>query len=690
MGHADFLCLVLCLTSTLVLSQSEPATLSQFKSAGTVSDPSLTVVSAPANPKAPNKILDGYGKLPLSFEANHGQADKRVKFLSRTSGYTLFLTGDEAVLALGGDKVDTKTMLSASAHPPQSGIVRPKADRVLRMKLHNANPGAKVTGTDELAGTSNYFIGNDPSKWRKNVPTYAKVKYEGIYSGIDLVYYGNQRQLEYDFVVAPGADPRRIVFDVRGEKRIRRTADGDLLFEMGAGDIRWHKPVAYQEKDGRREELKAEYAVTNPNRVGFVVSDADPSRPIYIDPLVYSTYLGGSGTDEGHAITVDASGSAYVAGWTSSTDFPTFNPLQAHNAGSYDAFVAKLDASGSALIYSAYFGGSDNDGITGVAVDNLGDVYVAGWTVSSNFPTKNPLQAVKAGGSTNGFVAKLDPSGSALVYSTYLGGSGAGGASGIVLDRTGNAYVTGSTSSLDFPTAHPLQPANGGGNDAFVAKLNASGSALIYSTYIGGGGDDVGTGIALDNAGNAYITGQTASPNFPTINPLQSAYGGGNDDGFVAKINVTGSALVYSTYLGGSGADGGIGIAVDNSGNAYVTGYTASSDFPTKNPLQTANGGGLYDAFVTEINSSGSALIYSTYLGGNGYDQGSGIAVDSSGDALVTGYTSSTNFPTVNPLQTGNAGDYDAFVAKLNTAGQLSFIRPVSAAVVATTACKSP
>ncbi len=307
---------------------------------------------------------------------------------------------------------------------------------VLRMRLRNANPAAKVTGTDELAGTSNYFIGNDPAKWRTNVPTYGKVKYEGIYSGIDLVYYGNQRQLEYDFIVAPGADPRRIAFDVSGAKRIRRAANGDLVLEAGEGEIRWHKPVVYQEKDGARELVAAHYGITDKNRVRFELAKYDAGRPLYIDPLVYSTYLGGSGADQGNGIAVDSAGSAYVTGSTDSFDFPTANSLQATYSGQVDAFVAKINAAGSALVYSTYFGGGGVDYGYSIAVDSAGSAYVTGYTESINFPTMTPLQGASGGGG-DAFVSKLDPTGTALVYSTYLGGSGSDWGFAIAVDGAG-------------------------------------------------------------------------------------------------------------------------------------------------------------------------------------------------------------------------------------------------------------
>jgi hypothetical protein len=556
MKHAHSVCLFLCLSTAFLLSQSKPVPVIN-QSARVVSPLS----ASQAAPKAQPKILDDYGKLPLSFEANEGQTASQVKFLSRTNGYTLFLTGDEAVFALNGRKTDAGKEKIAVSRTLTSGMTEPKAGGILRMKLRNANPAAKVRGLDELAGKSNYFIGNDPKKWSTGVPTYAKVKYEGIYSGIDLVYYGNQRQLEYDFIVAPGADPRRIAFAVSGAKRIRRDAQGELVFKVGEEEVRWHKPVVYQEKNGERQEIAARYALTDVNRVQFEVAKYDASKPLYIDPLIYSTYLGGIGWDDGIRITVDSAGNAYVTGATYSTDFPitagAYQTICDHgnNCGTNgDAFVAKLNPAGSALIYATYLGGSGQDFGGGIAVDGEGNAYVAGFTLSTDFPTMNPLQPNCGGGKPtceDGFVAKLNSTGSALIYSTYLGGSGNDGAGGIALDRTGNAYISGSTTSTDFPTKNPLQSANGGGangEDAFVAKINASGSALIYSTYLGGSGDDYGQGIAVDESDNSYVIGQTSSTDFPTSNPLQPTYGGGNRDAFIAKLNSSGSAMVYSTY----------------------------------------------------------------------------------------------------------------------------------------------
>ena len=416
MKRACFVCLFLFLTATFLVPQSNPVPLVN-KAAGVAS-----TISAPQpDPKAQAKILDSYGKLPLSFEANHGQADARVKFLSRTSGYMLFLTGDEAVLAFKGKKANTRGEIVGTAHKLPSSAAASKGGAVLRMKLRNANSAARATGVDELSGKSNYFIGNDPKKWWTNVPTYAKVKYEGVYSGIDLVYYGSQRQLEYDFIVAPAANPRRIQFDVRGAKRIRQDENGELVFKVGEEEIRWRKPVVYQEKNGTRQEIAARYAITNTNRVRFELTKYDVGRPLYIDPLIYSTYLGGSGDDEGYSIAVDGAGNAYVTGRTASTNFPTTNPLQAANAGGYDVLVAKINASGSTLVYSTYLGGSGNEWGSGIAVDSLGDAYVTGYTTSTNFPTTPGAFQTACGNPSNCnqfgdvFVTEFNPTGSALV-----------------------------------------------------------------------------------------------------------------------------------------------------------------------------------------------------------------------------------------------------------------------------------
>jgi hypothetical protein len=636
-----------------------------------------------ANSAVKSRLAASYGKLPLSFELNAGQTDASVRFLSRGPGYAFFLTGNEAVLSL------EKRSYPQTKTPGLAGLFdRPRSPKTIsppaafRMGLAGANPNATVTGLDELPGKSNYFIGNDPAKWRTNVPTYAKVKYQNVYRGIDLVYYGNPQLLEYDFLVAPGADPNAISLDVAeirassdGGRRapLRIDANGDLAIQAGEDEVRLHKPVVYQTAKGSaRHFVDGHYLLKGDSRVSFEVASYDPGKTLVIDPvLVYSTYLGGSGFDQGSGIAVDSSGNAYVTGYTESTNFPTVHPLQAVYAGNGDAFVAKLNPSGSALVYSTYLGGSGGDGASGIAVDSSGNAYVTGGTESTNFPTAHSLQAAYAGNG-DAFVAKLNPSGSVLVYSTYLGGSGGDGGYGIAVDSSGNAYVTGTTHSTNFPTASPLQAVLHGGQDVFVAKLNPAGTSLIYSTYLGGTNPngssfEGGSGIAVDSSGSAYVTGSTDSLDFPTASPLQAVLGS-YVNAFVSKLNPAGSALVYSTYLGGSGGDQGSGIAVDSSGNAYVTGEASSTDFPTVKPLQASRAGG-GDAFVSKLNPAGSALVYSTYLGGSGIDSGRGIAADAAGSAYIVGWTQSNDFPTVSPLPAAFGGNYDAFVAKLNPAG---------------------
>jgi len=630
------------------------------------------------------RLSQSYGRLPLHFEANQGQTHQDVRFLARGPGYSLYLTAGEAVLVLAKPNPDAKRDLRST--PERPGAQPRGTPVVVRMSLVGAASKPLVSGLDELPGKANYLIGK-PAKWRTNVPTYAKVHYREVYPGIDLVYYGNQRQLEYDFVVSPGANPERIVLGFQGAERLEINAEGELVLHATGEVIRQRAPVIYQVIDGVRTNIEGRYVLKDAHRVGFQVAAYDPSRPLVIDPtLVYATYLGGSGWDYGVGIAVDAAGSAYVTGSTSSTDFPTANPLQAAKAGFQNAFVTKLNPTGSALVYSTYLGGSGADVGVGIAVDAAGAAYVTGQTSSTDFPTVNPLQAAYGGGS-DAFVSKLDAAGSALLYSTYLGGSGSDSGYGIAVDTLGNAYVTGETRSTDLPTTPgAIQTTYGGScvncvGDAFVTKLDATGSALVYSTYLGGSSGDEGFGIAVDAAGSAYVTGGTGSADFPTTaGAFQTTYGGG--DAFVTKLNATGTALVYSTYLGGSRGDGGFGIAVDAAGSAYVTGATTSIDFPTANPLQAAyGGGGIYggaDAFVTKLNATGTALVYSTYLGGSGNDYGSGIAVDAAGSAYVTGATNSTDFPTANPSQAaygggvpeggGNYGS-DAFVSKLDATG---------------------
>jgi K319-like protein/beta-propeller repeat-containing protein/HYR domain-containing protein len=612
-----------------------------------------------ASPEAKVRVSKTYGKLPLAFEANEGQMDAQVKFLSRGSGYSLFLTPTETVLSLSKDDRAT----------------------AIRMGLVGANPKPKMAGEEKLPSKTNYFIGKDPKKWRTNVSNYKKVRYEEVYPGIDLVYYGNQRKLEYDFIVKPGVNPKAIRMQFAGVDRMSVEA-GDLILHTDSGNVIQKTPIIYQEIDGKRKKVMGNYMFLADNQVGFYLGDYDKTQPLVIDPVLeYSTYLGGSGGDQAIGIAVDSSGNAYVTGQTSSTNFPTVNPISGGGtfSGNVDGFVSKLSADGSSLIYSTYIGGSGLDRFFAIAVDNMGNAYMAGQAGSSNFPTLNPIPGggTFGGGSQDGVVTKLNAAGNALIYSTYLGGNIFDAAQDIALDGSGNVYIAGWTSSTNFPTVNPIPGGGtfGGGSDGFVSKLNPSGNALIYSTYLGGSGgasgEEQSRSIAVDSSDNAYVAGFTNSTNFPTTNGAFDKFHNGGRDAFVSKLSVAGSSLIYSTYLGGSGSDTALAIAVDALGNAYVTGSTNSTNFLTQGaiPGGAANSGS-DDAFVSKLNLNGNGLLFSTYLGGSAFDRSSAISVDGSGNAYIAGWTASTNFPTVNPISGGETfagGDLDGFVSKIDS-----------------------
>ncbi|HEV2383357.1 MAG TPA: SBBP repeat-containing protein [Terriglobia bacterium] len=655
--------LLLLLTAPGITSRPQTSALGP----GNRAHPAASAVLSKPDPAARHRFLANYGKLPLSFEANDGQTDSQVKFLARGSGYTLFLTGTEAVLSTDHG-------------------------RRARMALVGANPKAPASGVDELPGKSSYFIGNDPKKWRTHVPSYAKVKYEDVYPGVDLVYHGNQGELEYDFVVAPGADSGAVRLRFAGGRRVqidRKT--GDLLLRTGNDLVRFKKPVVYQGVAGPRAAdstlVEGRYKLTRRNQVTFELGAYDRTKPLVIDPtLGYSTYLGGSGQDEATAIAVDSLGDAYVTGQTLSVNFPsTAGALQPTNKGLANVFITELDPSGSALVYSTYLGGIGSDAGESIALDAAGDAYVTGQTSSADFPiTPGAFQSKCAGtcstADPDAFVTELNAAGSALIYSTYLGGTGFDQGNGITLDPSGDAFVVGWTGSKNFPTTPGSAKTKFGGGryDAFVVELNPSGSALSYSTYLGGTGLDVGYAIALDSSGNAYVTGYTESTNFPTVPGAFQTALNAPEAAFVTKLIAGGSAFAYSTYLGGSGtgktpcATCGASIAVDSGGNAYVSGLTWEVNFPTTaGAFQTKfAGGGGHDAFLTKVNPSGSALVYSTYVGGTNDDGAVAIKVDSAGILYVRGNTFSKNFPvTPGAFQPSFGGATDAFFLELNPTG---------------------
>ena len=694
------------------------------------------------------RVNETYRKLPLAFEANEGQTDSQVKFLSRGRGYTLFLTSTEAVLVLRG-KTNEPPAVTQQSVTTAERVTKPHS-LALKMQVVGCNPNSRITGLDKLPGKSNYFIGKDPKKWTGKISHFAKVRYEEVWPGVDLVYYGNQKQLEYDFIVAPGANPESITLAFEGADKIEIDGQGNVVLFTEFGKVVKHIPLVYQEIDGLRQIISGRYVLKGRNLIGFQLDAYDPGRKVVIDPVLsYSTYLGGTGNDYGgKGIALDSFGNVYITGYTSSTDFPTTAGTyqESSGGGDLDAYVTKINRTGSALLYSTYLGGGDRDYSYGIALDANGNVFLTGLTMSADFPTVNAYQTSYAGsGDIFGdvFVLKVNSEGTALLYSTYLGGQNSDAGVGIAVDPSGNVYVTGHTTSGDFPTTAgvlipnsnagaqveafvtKINPAksgqeslvystyltnpsfgligysvygrgiatDGSGNayvtgstdswyfptspdafqtkigsastyDAFVTKMCSDGTFFWYSTYLGGNGNDSGEGIVVDSAGNAYLVGSTWSTNFPLQNAYQDINRGAAD-AFITKLNQDGSSLIFSTYLGGENFDQSLSVAFDSAGSVYLTGETSSSDFPTVDPFQEAFGGGLADAFVSIVSPNGSTLLYSTFLGGSDRDNGIDIAVSPNGNAYVTGETASSDFPIVNAFQEVFGGINDAFVAKI-------------------------
>ena len=646
------------------------------KSASSASSLSKTI------PATRDRLQAAYATLPLAFEPNQGQTDAQVKYMARANGYTLFLTNQDAVFAFHSKTSANQLRMrgqAAMAHASSAPVAKEKPPAVVRMRLVGENLSAQITAANQLPGKSNYYLGNDPKKWQTGVSQYARVAYKNIYPGIDLAYYGEQSKLEFDFIIAPALSPAPIGFGFSGAKHLATDASGNLIVSSAAGDVVLHKPVAYQRQNDSRQLVDARFVLKGKNQVSFDLGSYDHGRELVIDPTVtYSTYLGGTSEDDGYGIASDSSGAAYVTGQTESTNFPTVGGVAPNaNAGEFDVFVTKVAATGASLVYSTYVGGSGNDSGNALAVDSSGDVFVAGGTTSSNFPTTAGSFQKNSGGGLDAFVFELNPSGTALTYSTYLGGTGDDVANGIAIDSSG-AYVVGSTSSTDFPVQSPIQPAINGSGNGFVTKLNPSGTTLLYSTYLGGGTGDVASAVAVA-AGAAYVTGATQNPSFPTTpGAFQTKCGtdgtcnGGLYDAFVTVVNAAGSTYTYSTFLGGSGVDQGAGISVDAAGAVFVTGLTQSTDFPLQSAWQKTLGG-TQNAFVSQLNPAGSALTYSTFLGGSASDAANSIALDQSENAYVTGQTESANFPLVNPTQAKMGGGNDAFVSELNSSGSVVF-----------------
>jgi hypothetical protein len=550
------------------------------------------------------------------------------------------------------------------------------------LKLVGANQTAKITPLGMLRGRTSYFLGNNPRNWHTNIPNYTRVRYHQIYPGIDLDYYGRQGQLESDFIVSAGADPGAIGFVLRGAESVSLNATGDLVLKVSGGEVSLRRPRAFQGSGNNQKDVAVHYVLRAGNRVGFGFGPYDRHQELVIDPvLTYSTYLGGSGGDVGYGIAVDSAGNAYVTGTTASLNFPTTGG-QTTLGGGRDIFVTKFNPSGNAFIYSVFLGGGNLDRATGIAVDSSGDAYLSGYTTSTDFPVTSGAYQTTNKGNTDAFLTKLGPTGTALAYSTFLGGTGIDYGRAVAVDASGDVFITGSTQSTDFPTVNALQVGLDGGADAFVAEFDPNGAALLYSTYLGGSGADEALAITLDGSGNPYIAGYTYSSNFPTQNAFQSTLSG-TSDAFAAEINPGTSSLVFSTYLGGSGPDSAQSIALDSVGSIYLAGSTSSNDFPVTTSTAQTTYKGQGDAFITKLSPGATQIVYSTYLGGSAVDQANGIAVDSTGEALVTGYTQSSDFLLADALQrvlgitgAGSCGTTpcsDAFVAKLGPSGNLVY-----------------
>lgn len=611
------------------------------------------------------EIQDALSRIPLSFEKNQGQHDPRVKYLSRGAGYNIFLTSQGAEI-----------VPSNARHQGE----------IISIRLTGAAKQPRIRAIEPLTQKTNYLIGNDPTQHIVDVKNYGRIQYSSVYPGIDLVYYGNQQQLEYDLVVAPKADPKKIKLRFGGAGKIVVTPEGDLQLGDPSKGIAFRKPFAYQDIGGERHPVETRYILTANNQVSFKLGKYDTNLPLVIDPILsYATYLWG--TPGG--IAIDSSGYIYVAGSISTNNLPVVGGYKTSQIGTNDAYVIKIDPLGSKLIYATYLGARREVTIgSGIAVDNAGSAYVTGTTNSSAYPvTSGAYQTTSATGGA--FITKLNAAGNALAYSTFVRGATP---KSIVVDNSGNAYTTGSATSVFTPTPGAYQTSYRGG---FVAKLNSSGSAMVYATYLGGSStSDFCNSIAADTQGNAYVVGTASTADFPTATPYQAALRG-QKDAFITKINPSGTGLIYSTYLGGSGNEYGKGVTVDAAGQAYVVGWADSDDYPITagvfQPNKGDAGPDISNAFITKLSDTGSALIYSSYLGGpwcfrpgvnscfgifssgDGVDVATSVAVDAAGYAYIGGYATSSLFPLVDSIKPDNLGDSDdysaPFVAKITPNG---------------------
>jgi hypothetical protein len=581
--------------------------------------------------------------LPLTFEPNVGQAPPESEFVGRGAGYGIsFTAGGVELTVNSGSRVQDRR--SQRAVPLGSG--RTGRD-VLAIDWIGANPGVHGVAEEKLASTSNYFIGNDASSWIRNVATFGSVRYPDVYPGVDVRYHGRGKCLEYDFELAPGADPAQIAFTISGHKAIRLTDAGGIDLELSSGTVHVLQPVAYQLGDNERTAVSAGFEMRGDGEIRFRLEPYDRSAPLVIDPvIVYSEYISGSFTDSAQAVQLDESGSVYVTGETSSLDFPTTPGAYDTTGSAVISFVAKLGPDGHSLVYSTYFGGSTmTSSAYDLAIDATGAAYVSGYTTANDLPTTPGAYQRSPAGNGDGFVFKLSPDGSELLYSTLVGGSQVDEFYCIAVDTSNNAYVAGQTLSPDYPTSPgAFDTSYSGSSDIVMSKLDATGATLVYSSFLGGDSAERPGGIAVDASGAAYVTGGSAL-NFP-VTP--GAFTDGTCDVFITKMNSSGTALVYSSCFGGGGAGAGFGyrIVVDDAGAAYVAGETGDIAFPTTDGAFDRSLNGDQDAFVVKLGPDGRSLVYSTLVGGMELDYASGLAVDSEGVAYITGATMSTDYPT--------------------------------------------
>ncbi len=614
-------------------THGEVLTSSALTPEGSPTDPRTILPSRlripPANPVSPDvaakaHVQTALGKLPLYFIENLGQLDERVGYYLQGRDTTVYFTADGVTLALTGPAPEAAKpprhlasvrTVALESEPDAAGA---RERWALKLKFLGANPDVHPLGQSPTPAVVSYFKGPREA-WKTGLPTYASLVYPDLWPGIDLVYSGTAGRLKYTFLVKPGADPQQIKLAYRGATAVWLTEAGDLAVNTPVGGFRDEKPVSYQEVNGQRVEVATAYAleaevVSGEHAYGFRLGTYDASRPLVLDPtlIVYAGYIGGAGGDIGTGIAVDGAGNAYVTGYTSSTDFPVLVGPDLTYKGNGDAFVAKVKADGTGLVYAGYIGGAGDDRGYGIAVDGTGSAYVTGWTTSGvGFPVLVGPDLSFNGGAYEAFVAKVRADGTGLVYAGFIGGADGDGGTGIAVDGAGNAYVTGNTGSTEasFPVTVGPDLTFNGYLDAFVAKVRVDGTGLVYAGYIGGADGEIGTGIAVDGAGNAYVTGYTNSTDFPVLGGPDLTYHG-NGDAFVAKVKADGTGFVYAGYIGGAGNDFGAGIAVDGAGNAYVTGYTYSADFPVLvGPGLTYKGNG--DAFVAKIGTQDEARFLS-------------------------------------------------------------------------------